>query len=327
MSSDLYNKLVVYYESVYFSGKHKLEKDLQRIMSEKKCSREEAVKILYREVFGEETRKEQKPRDLEEALAELKEAKKSYSSFVKMSFLVLFVFFALSALSFNFGAALVVWFIALITIVIMGIISKTRTIEWNYSEIMILDVEILDLKEYAERTIVKFQQETLEACKYSLKENSLTVTVTPTTIISKVVTDQYGSRQVSEEVDLGTLTIKADFEKEQGVTKVRLTYSAEVKVEYADYAAAAYEKIIVGFKTALKETAFEMKPKKVVVIDFAKILEKLKKSGVILKAVKCPVCGAPVKLPEKGDTVKCPYCGSTLKAIDVYKLLSKILNI
>jgi len=330
MNTDPYSKLLNYYRSAYLMGEYKLKKDISRIMIEKKCSREEAVKILYKEIFGEEFRASppaERPKSLQESLEELKDIKRGFSGITYAILIMFFMLFGLSAITFNIGLVFLIWFLMLIIILLTGIIGKAKTVSWSYSEKMVLEAEISNLKEFIEKTIAELQAKVLEACDYSIQDNTLILKVSPSTTIIKTVVDRYGSRQIQEEADLGLLTIKAVFEQESGRTEVHLTYSAEVPLEYADYAASAYEKIIVGFKSSLRKTVYELKPKKVLVIDFAKIVEKLKETGVVIKAVKCPVCGGSVDLPEKGDIVKCPYCGTTLKAIDVYKLLKKILNI
>jgi DNA-directed RNA polymerase subunit RPC12/RpoP len=97
-------------------------------------------------------------------------------------------------------------------------------------------------------------------------------------------------------------------------------------VAYADHAALAYERAIAAFRAALEEAYELVKPRAVVVVNFAELAELLASKGVVVAAVRCPYCGGSVELPKEGETTKCPYCGTTLKAVDLYKTLKEIIR-
>ncbi len=44
-------------------------------------------------------------------------------------------------------------------------------------------------------------------------------------------------------------------------------------------------------------------------MDFSTIRDLLEKGGVVLYTVKCPNCGAPLELPERGSKIRCEHCG------------------
>ena len=60
-----------------------------------------------------------------------------------------------------------------------------------------------------------------------------------------------------------------------------------------------------------------------IVYDFSSIKEIIKNERLILQPLKCPVCGAPLDIPDSGGIITCPYCGSKIKAIDV---LEKVMS-
>ncbi|ABL78774.1 TFIIB-type zinc ribbon-containing protein [Thermofilum pendens] len=61
-------------------------------------------------------------------------------------------------------------------------------------------------------------------------------------------------------------------------------------------------------------------------VDFSSIRDILERGGVVVYTVKCPVCGAPLKLPETGRETKCSYCGATVYAEDVLGKLKELLE-
>jgi len=73
-----------------------------------------------------------------------------------------------------------------------------------------------------------------------------------------------------------------------------------------------------------KERIEELELKEKVVIDFSTIRNYFSEKGLVVYTVKCPNCGAPLKLPEKGKEIKCEYCGTTVYAEDILKKLKII---
>jgi hypothetical protein len=62
-----------------------------------------------------------------------------------------------------------------------------------------------------------------------------------------------------------------------------------------------------------------------ITVDFSQILSFLRDKGVLLEAVKCPYCSAPLELPKKGNNTICKYCRNTIQAVDVFKYVKSIL--
>jgi LSD1 subclass zinc finger protein len=65
---------------------------------------------------------------------------------------------------------------------------------------------------------------------------------------------------------------------------------------------------------------------KIIFMDFGELKNFLRSSRIVLQPINCPVCGAPLNLPENSKFVKCPYCGTTLNVIEVYEILTKSQN-
>jgi len=81
-----------------------------------------------------------------------------------------------------------------------------------------------------------------------------------------------------------------------------------------------YDELLKEYENLINAIAEKAK---IALMDFSELREMLKHSGIILQPIKCPECGAPIKLPESGKFVECPYCGHTLRVIDAYEILSK----
>jgi DNA-directed RNA polymerase subunit RPC12/RpoP len=62
-----------------------------------------------------------------------------------------------------------------------------------------------------------------------------------------------------------------------------------------------------------------------VIVDFSALRDILERGGISTFVPKCPNCGAPIQLPESGESVKCPYCGATIYAKDVLERLKELL--
>jgi DNA-directed RNA polymerase subunit RPC12/RpoP len=62
-----------------------------------------------------------------------------------------------------------------------------------------------------------------------------------------------------------------------------------------------------------------------VIVDFSALRDILERGGISTFVPKCPNCGAPIQLPESGESVKCPYCGATIYAKDVLERLKELI--
>jgi hypothetical protein len=63
-----------------------------------------------------------------------------------------------------------------------------------------------------------------------------------------------------------------------------------------------------------------------VMIEFTAIKDFLAKGGILnLQAVKCPVCGGRLKLPEKGSSITCDHCGNEIYAQDIFDKMKDLI--
>lgn len=84
--------------------------------------------------------------------------------------------------------------------------------------------------------------------------------------------------------------------------------------------------IVEQFRKRKEEIEAEKKKERVhLMIDFSFIKDYMRQGGLILQTFKCPSCGAPLKLPESGNTVTCPYCNSDIKAEDIFEKIKALI--
>ena len=63
-----------------------------------------------------------------------------------------------------------------------------------------------------------------------------------------------------------------------------------------------------------------------IMLDFSSLKDYMKKGGLVLQTVKCPVCSAPLKLPESGNQVTCEHCGNTVYAQDIFEKVKALIG-
>ena len=63
-----------------------------------------------------------------------------------------------------------------------------------------------------------------------------------------------------------------------------------------------------------------------IMLDFSFLKNYMERGGLILETVKCPECGAPVKLPEVGNYVVCEHCGNTIYAQDIFEKVKELIG-
>jgi DNA-directed RNA polymerase subunit RPC12/RpoP len=62
-----------------------------------------------------------------------------------------------------------------------------------------------------------------------------------------------------------------------------------------------------------------------VIVDFSALRDIFERGGISTFVPRCPNCGAPIQLPESGESVKCPYCGATIYAKDILERLKELI--
>ena len=61
------------------------------------------------------------------------------------------------------------------------------------------------------------------------------------------------------------------------------------------------------------------------VLDFSALKEYMAKGGLVLQALKCPECGAPIKMPDSGNQTTCEHCGNTVVAQDIFDKIRSLI--
>jgi ribosomal protein S27AE len=62
-----------------------------------------------------------------------------------------------------------------------------------------------------------------------------------------------------------------------------------------------------------------------IVLDFGALKEYMARGGVVLQTMKCPECGAPLRLPATGNQTKCEHCGNTILAQDIFDKIKSLI--
>ena len=316
---EMYDELLRYYSSVSLVPKRALERAISERVSAG-MTREEAIADLYRELLGPRVSgaAAAEPKGLEAALAELR----AMRSNVRLVFLALFlVYIALIPLFMaSPGAAVAIISLLSVVSVVASIAASRAKLRWEFSEELVVEGAAEHLGEVLREVPHVFQELTLQSATCELSEGGLSMALRLERVAAE--RDSPGARLV----DLGPFRIQAEFSRRDGDLVVRVRYSGEPPAAHADVAAGEYERVIVAFRSAVREAWERVRPRRAVSIDFVELARLIASTGVVVKAVKCPNCGGNVDLPESGDAVKCPYCGATIKAIDVYEMVKGLLR-
>jgi len=79
--------------------------------------------------------------------------------------------------------------------------------------------------------------------------------------------------------------------------------------------------------TRKKELEAEKKKERFhVMLDFSFLKNYMDKGGLNLQILKCPECGAKIKLPESGDQTTCQHCRSTIYAQDIFEKVKALIG-
>jgi hypothetical protein len=321
-TEQMYVELLNYYGRHSFRPREILEREIAERVSAG-MSREEAIAALYREVFG--TPKQlsgERGASLEEALESLKAAKRDYSTLVAAIWVVLAMLTAAASASgyLDYTAAALVLFSLLASAAVLRL--QGRGGKWVWREVLSFEGVGEYWKDFMELIPRIYQKLSLRNVKYEIEDETLILRMSFLTTVTML----YKSGPQTLTVDLGPFTVKATFRNIGGTLYVEAVYEGRPPVAYADHAALAYERAIATFRAALEEAYELVKPRAVVVVNFAELAELLASKGLVVAAVRCPYCGGSVELPKEGDTTKCPYCGTALKAIDLYRALKEVIR-
>jgi len=90
----------------------------------------------------------------------------------------------------------------------------------------------------------------------------------------------------------------------------------------------SFKKILYGqANTRKKELEVQKKKERTtVMLDFSFLKNYMDKGGLNLRILKCPECGAKIKLPESGDQTTCQHCRSTIYAQDIFEKVKALIG-
>ena len=312
---EMYSELLNVYSRVTSRPRDLLERDIARRVAQG-VSREEAIESLYGELRGGAVGE-----GLEAALEGLRSRESSLKFFTGLMALIFFALMLAAALSGNPIAAVILWFVLVALVFAVQYAAGHVGSAWEYSEEFVVEGAGANLEDVVRLVPHTFQALTLQDVSPSLEGSRLTLRMR----LERVVVDRSSSGASPLNLDLGSFTITAEFSRRDGDLLVRASYRGEPPAARSSVAAAAYEGVIVAFRSAVREAWERVRPKVVLTVDFAEVARLLASTGLVVTAVRCPYCGGSIELPKDGDTTRCPYCGSVVKAIDVYKLLREVL--
>jgi hypothetical protein len=64
-----------------------------------------------------------------------------------------------------------------------------------------------------------------------------------------------------------------------------------------------------------------------VVLDFTFLRDFMEKGGLVIQKIACTSCGAPMLLPESGNSVSCQYCRATFHFEDIFERIKQLMEI
>jgi len=91
---------------------------------------------------------------------------------------------------------------------------------------------------------------------------------------------------------------------------------------------SSFSNMLSGFvNDALKYLEEEKKKSRIqYVLDFSFLKNEMEKGGVVLQQIKCPNCGAAIKLPTEGNAITCQYCQGTIYAQDIFEKMKGLIG-
>lgn len=107
------------------------------------------------------------------------------------------------------------------------------------------------------------------------------------------------------------------------ITDDQGTYVFHLRAQFDTFRNAMMETI----KQRKQELEAEKKRERVhILLDFSFLRSYMEKGGLKVQTLKCPNCGAPVKLPESGNQTECEHCGSTIYAQDIFEKVKALIG-
>jgi ribosomal protein S27AE len=86
------------------------------------------------------------------------------------------------------------------------------------------------------------------------------------------------------------------------------------------------DRLVSALKLRAESLEAEKKRERIqVILDLAALKEYMVKGGLVLQTMKCPECGAPLKLPQSGSQTRCEHCGNTIFAQDIFEKIKSLI--
>ena len=88
-------------------------------------------------------------------------------------------------------------------------------------------------------------------------------------------------------------------------------------------------KQMVAFQMSQRRAALESQRKQDrvhVMLDFSFLKQYMEKGGMVIQTFKCSNCGAPIQIPEAGNTVNCTHCQTPQHVDDIFKKIQQIIG-
>jgi LSD1 subclass zinc finger protein len=63
-----------------------------------------------------------------------------------------------------------------------------------------------------------------------------------------------------------------------------------------------------------------------VMLDFSFLKQYMEKGGMVIQTFKCSNCGAPIQIPETGNSVNCTHCQTPQHVDDIFKKIQQIIG-
>ncbi|MGC9086855.1 MAG: hypothetical protein ACP5IT_11740 [Thermoproteota archaeon] len=310
-TSEKYEKLLDLYSKIWGSrGSLILENKLEERIKQG-LGREEAINKLYEEEIGD-IKEGYKP--LEEFLQSLEGWSGGFAFFY---FLFYFLLIVITIIGAQAGVAFLILFglIGFLSFPVVLLMLANTTANFEFKEEIRLENFASYLPDIKSLLPSVYQKVTLQKIFYSYNDD-LEIRFKPDEKF-----DSEANRKIVKE-----FSIHVSFKTEKEDLILSVTYIGSVFRGGGTIASRFYRKVVLSFRASVNEAAERIKAEKAVKINFPEIIELIAKYGIIVKEIKCPVCGGKIDLPKEGRTAKCPYCGATIEAIDVYRIIKDLIR-
>lgn len=86
---------------------------------------------------------------------------------------------------------------------------------------------------------------------------------------------------------------------------------------------------MVTFQMSQRKAALESQRKQErvhVMLDFSFLRQYMEKGGMVVQTFKCSNCGAPIQIPQNGNTVNCTHCQTPQHVDDIFEKIKGLIG-